>query len=141
MPDIDYSLVFNRKEITRMMRKHHADKEHVDIDDRALLWWGAYHDGELIGCCGARFVGKSTIRMKGLFVVKEYRGQGIGSKLVDWATTGAVFIFMPTAVTAFATDMSKPIFEKWGLPLDHTNKNGIHFMKKELTYDEEHHLL
>lgn len=130
MTDIEYHLT-NGKEVTKMLKKNHADKERVDIDGYGM-WWGAYDNGKLIGCCGARIVGQTTLRIKGLFVAKEYRGQGIGSKLTDWALGGAVFIFTPKRVTAFATDMSKPIFEKCGLLLDHTNKNGIHFMKKEV---------
>lgn len=123
--------IINSDEAVEFLRGNKANQEHVDIDGKGQ-WRACSEDGTIVGVAAIRKVG-NVWRVKGLFVAPTYRGHGVGSNLVETLlddiktnTDGS------KRITAFATDMSRPIFEKNGFTVKNTNKNGIHFMEKEI---------
>lgn len=123
--------IINGDEAVEFLRDNKANQEHVDIDGKGQ-WRACSEDGTIVGVAAIRKVG-NVWRVKGLFVAPTYRGHGVGSNLVETIlddiktnTDGS------KRITTFATNMSRPIFEKNGFTVKNTNKNGIHFMEKEI---------
>ena len=123
--------IINSDEAVEFLRDNKANQEHVDIDGNGK-WYAATHGENIVGIGAIRKVG-SVWRIKGLYVTKEHRGQGVGSNIIETLLQGIKD--NPDGskrITTFATDMSRPIFEKNGFTVKNTNKNGIHFMEKEI---------
>lgn len=66
----------------------------------------------------------SSIRIKTFLVKKSSRGKGIGTALMKHV------VFDGVKYTAFATDQSRPIFEKFGFVEHSRNARGIAYMVK-----------
>lgn len=123
--------IINGDEAVKFLRSNEADKEHVAIDGKGH--WHAFYQGKTIMGVGAiRKVG-NVWRVKGLFVDKKYRGKGLASILVETLLRDIKDAHDDSKrITAFATDMSRPIFEKNGFTVKSTAQSGIHFMEKEI---------
>lgn len=97
-----------------------ASKEHISITD-ASLWLGAFEDDKLIGVVSTIKLG-SKIRIKEFYVLKDYRGRGIGSSLLE------NLLKQENSYSAFATEDSFPLFVKFGfIP---KRKGKISFLTK-----------
>ena len=106
------------------LQESKAYKEQIAIS-AAGAWLGIYDTDRLAGVIGITET-KHAARIKGFYVSKEYRGQGIGTQLLR----DALDITDRDTITAFATRSSKPIFEAKEFISENTNKHGITFMRR-----------
>lgn len=71
----------NNEKVTEFLKKNNANAERVELTG-ATLWSVAVEEGKVIGVAGAN-IGKYADRIKGFFVIKEYRRKGIGTELLQ----------------------------------------------------------
>ena len=108
------------------LRQHKAHKEHISISP-ATHWYEAItEDGETVGVLGI-LVRWTKLRVKCFYVAKEYRRQGIGASLLSFAVSQCEGV----TLTAFATDDSRRLFERFGFEVKNVNKNGITFLERK----------
>lgn len=79
---------------------------------------------EFAGIASAQTMGES-VRIKTLMVRPSDRRKGIGKALLS------ALVFDGVRYTAFATDQSRPLFEKFGFVVKSTKSNGISYMVKD----------
>lgn len=115
------SEVENEVAIEFLMRNK-AYKEQISIS-KADKWMAALEEGKIIGIIGMlNFKNKS--RIKAFYVIPEKRNHGIGEKLLE------SILQKEMTTSAFATEQSKPLFEKHGFRVVSENKNNICFMER-----------
>lgn len=106
------------------LRSNHAQNERVCIS-HADKWLCALLNDEVQGVIGILTVGKKT-RIKGFFVRKESRKNGVGKMLLNEAVFDEKLTY-----TAFATSDSVRLFERDGFnPL--SERNGITFLERKV---------
>jgi GNAT superfamily N-acetyltransferase len=98
-----------------------AQKERVSYSPNGLFY-GYFENGTLIGVISTLENAK-TIRVKSFFVLKENRGNGVGSDLLHYILT------RNKRYTAFATESSYPLFKKESF-ITVSERNGIRFMTR-----------
>lgn len=77
-----------------------ASKESVSISDTSkTLWFAAYVDNEIVGCAGI-YEALPYHRLKGIWIMPEYRGKGIGKKLTEHRLEYCEDIFVGVEVYA-----------------------------------------
>lgn len=104
------------------MRKNGAGEEQVDLSESSF-WCVAVVDNEVVGVAGVN-IGKYADRIKGFFVAKEMRNQGIGTALLQ----DAMKYTKAGRVTAYCTRNSEPLFIKEGFEVTREpNRYGISF--------------
>lgn len=89
------------------LQRCRADKEHVFIREHDE-WVGAFDGTRLIGVGGLDHRPKYE-KLGALFVDPDYRGQGIGQRLVEARITNRALTYL-----AFVTRPSEPIYQKLG---------------------------
>ena len=119
---ITYSNIENEEAIS-FLRKYNAHKEHIAVGD-CEFWIGAKENNHVVGVIGLIFVGRN-VRVKNFYVQKGYRNNGIGKELLS------KIIINNKKMTTFATELSRPLFEKYGFIVKSKNKNGIYFVERE----------
>jgi GNAT superfamily N-acetyltransferase len=61
-----------------------AAREHVALGPTSnTTWYGAFRGSDLVGVAGLIVVSKTRARIKGVFVPRDLRGQGIGTQLTE----------------------------------------------------------
>jgi ribosomal protein S18 acetylase RimI-like enzyme len=77
-PEIQELLSFATSKVTEEYQKY------MQLNQRKLY---AYDAGEVItGCIGIEFLAENSCEIKHIAVFSEYRGQQIGSKMIDWVS-------------------------------------------------------
>lgn len=73
-----------KKRIQDPETMRHDDVDHYDLENQKFIptFWGAFDDDKLIGVNSGHMTLDRLYRSRGLFVKNEYRGQGIGMKLL-----------------------------------------------------------
>lgn len=101
-------------------------KEGVDIkDDHKTTYLGAFYDNKLVGVVGWRMLG-NVLRYKTDFVLKEYRGKGIYSKL--WKEREDLCDGKNRTVTAFCTEKSISMYLSCGFKV--FKEGRVKFVKR-----------
>lgn len=104
------------------MQKNGAGEEQVDLSESSF-WCVAVVDNEVVGVAGVN-IGQYADRIKGFFVAKEMRNQGIGTALLQ----DAMKYTKAGRVTAYCTRNSEPLFIKEGFEVTREpNRYGISF--------------
>lgn len=110
------------EKVLEFMKKNHANKEQVDLSESSF-WCVAVVDNEVVGVAGVN-IGKYADRIKGFFVEKEMRNNGIGTALLQ----DAMKYTKAGRVTAYCTRNSEPLFIKEGFKVTREpNRYGISF--------------
>lgn len=97
-------------------------KTMVKYEDKGI-WFGEYRDGKLVGITNLH-----NKKIKSVYVLPEYRNQGIAYKLINEASQGV------EGCHTLALDTSKNVFEKCGFKVikKHEYKLGnVYTMVKE----------
>lgn len=106
------------------LKKNQSSREQVSIGN-ADEYKGAYCDGNLVGVVGIlKF--NTSLRIKSLYIQKEYRRMGIATQLLDAVVDDC-------ECTAYSTVNSVHVFERRGFRCKDTNKHGISYMVKPCT--------
>ncbi len=92
-----------------------------DICEKIRIFWIARHNDEVIGCVGLQFFWGSLAEVRSLAVREEYKGHGIGKRLVESAIGeakefGAKRVFALTYVTNFFLKLGFERIDKEQLP-------------------------
>jgi len=97
-----------------------AARDHVALGPTSnTTWWGAFRGDVMVGVAGLIRVGR-TARVKGVFVPRAYRGDGIGTELTE-----AVIASAPanTAVEVFAYNPA--FYQGRGFDLKSQTRPGV----------------
>ena len=87
----------------------------VSVSEKGSFF-GFFKDSEMVGLIGTQSMG-DYIRIKSFLVMKIYRGQGIGSELLD-------FVFYDNLqYTAYATEDSIELFKRKNFKVTENSKN------------------
>ena len=115
----------NSEKVTEFLKKNNANAERVEMTG-ATLWSVAVEEGKVIGVAGAN-IGKYADRIKGFFVIKEYRRKGIGTELLQ----DILGHTKAKKITAFCTRDSENLFVKNGFAVTRAmDKQGISFVER-----------
>ena len=77
-------IINSHAELGKMLFKSYAQL-YEDLRD-----FGVYEvDGQIAGCCALTIIWADLAEIRSLAVEEEFRGRGIGSKLVEWAVEEA----------------------------------------------------
>ena len=115
----------NNEKVTEFLKKNNANAERVELTG-ATLWSVAVEEGKVIGVAGAN-IGKYADRIKGFFVIKEYRRKGIGTELLQ----DILGHTKAKKITAFCTRDSENLFVKNGFAVTRAmDKHGISFVER-----------
>ena len=125
------------EEAIQFLKNNHARKEQVAYDnaDRWIecyvkqLWYNLTFK-KLVGVVGISNT-KNVARIKGLYVLKDYRHKHIGINLVRLLLQQPEF-WQKKRSTLFATKSSKGLFEQVGYRVKSTNKYDISFMERPI---------
>lgn len=125
------------EEAIQFLKDNQAKKEQVAYDN-ADRWLGCYVRKSWYSLTFKKLVGvvgisgtKNVARIKGLYVLQDYRHKHIGIKLVQLLLDQPEF-WQKKRSTLFATRRSKGLFEQVGYKVKSTNKYDISFMEKSV---------
>ena len=108
--------------VIEFMYKNGAGEEQVDLSESSF-WCVAVVDNEVVGVSGVN-IGKYADRIKGFFVIKEMRNNGIGTALLQ----DAMKCTKAGRVTAYCTRKSEGIFTRYGFKVTRQpHRCGISF--------------
>jgi N-acetylglutamate synthase-like GNAT family acetyltransferase len=65
------------------------NQSHVYERKRKIDWYCCEKDGTVIGSIGLLTMGKRTVRIRGLFVLPNFRRQGYGAAMIKYAVETA----------------------------------------------------
>lgn len=102
--------------------KNKAYKEHISITD-AEFWLGYFDNEKLVGVISKITLGK-TSRIKEFYTLKDFRGKGIGTSLLEEMLKNC-----DKSVSSFATNDSYSLFKKAGF--NEKKKKEITFMRRK----------
>lgn len=125
------------EEAIQFLKDNHARKEQVAYDS-ADRWIGCYVKQSWYNLTFKKLVGvigisntKNVARVKGLYVLKEYRRKHIGIKLARLLLKQPEF-WTKERSTLYATKRSRDLFKQLGYEVKSTNKYGISFMERSI---------
>lgn len=105
---------------------HRAARERVSLKDaRATTWYSVTGRG-----CAALMVLKGKARIKGVFVLKEYRGAGVGTALVDRLETEAAALDGIKEIEVYAHNPG--FYEARGYSVVGKNQFGVALLRRAL---------
>ena len=107
------------------LRSQRAGAEQV-ADGHADVWIAARDQDAIVAVAGMTLT-KRTARVKGLFVMKTHRRQGLARELLRQLLIRC----SGRRVTAFATVRSRPLFEEFGFVVVWHGSHNIVFMEKK----------
>lgn len=95
----------------------------VSFSDKGK-YFGYFKNDQLVGMISTSMVGQ-YIRIKSFMVMDIYRGEGIGTALLDFV------VYEGNKYSAFATGDSIRLFERKGFKVVSEKKNNIKYLKYE----------
>lgn len=108
-------------EAKRYYRRYRETGDRLSFSEKGR-YYGYFKKNKVIGIVSTQIVGK-RIRIKTLSVSPDSRGKGIGAALLGF------LIYDGLAYSAFASEHSIRLFEKFGFTVMSESKNGIKYMK------------
>ena len=105
---------------------HRAARERVSLKDaRNTTWYWAPG----LGCAGLMAM-KGKARIKGVYVVKDHRGEGIGTALIDRLEAEAVKLEGAAKIEVYAHNPS--FYEARGYAVVGANQFGVPLLRRDL---------
>src|SRR5512138_2046218 len=77
-------IINSHAELGKMLFKSYAQL-YEDLRDFAVC----ERDGKVVGCCALAIIWADLTEIRSLAIDEEYRGQGLGRRLVDWCVDEA----------------------------------------------------
>jgi len=97
-----------------------AARDHVALGPTSnTTWWAAFRGDVMVGVAGLIRVGKMA-RVKGVFVPRAYRGDGIGTELTE-----AVIAAAPDDLTVEVLAYSPAFYQGRGFDLIKETRPGV----------------
>lgn len=130
----------SNEEAIAFLKKNQAKKEQVAYD-KADRWLGCYVQERWYSITFKRLIGvvgisntKNVARIKGLYVMKEYRRRHFAYKLFSLLIKQPEF-WQKNRTTLYATKRSRGLFEQFGYKVKSTNKYDISFMERKIYHE------
>tara|TARA_B100001142_G_scaffold166671_2_gene166607 strand:- start:1067 stop:1450 length:384 start_codon:yes stop_codon:yes gene_type:complete len=109
--------------------KHLGAKERVSISNtQNTLWFIMQIDGELAGCCGL-YLAKAKARLKSVYTLPQYRGQGLGDLATDYRINKAKELNYKQVETL---TVNPSYYAKKGFVMKSKVRNGVWKMTRDL---------
>ncbi len=117
--------------------KSAAAREHVSISETQRTYWFYVVKGDegVVGVVGLMLVSGGAVRIKGVYIQKEFRGQGIGTAVTDALETHAVNELHATTIEAYA--YNRAFYEGRSYEAVGTRPNGAVLLRKRCNASAE----